>query len=141
MLKWRRYMGDAQRSVVLGEAPLRLRKAWDAYAAGIAEAYDTLRPGIATGELRDRTIRTVRDNGLPSFALAFSHGIGLDHIEVPFIAGGTLGDFPVQQNMVLNIDMELHEIGWGGLFFEESMLVTATGAERLYTLPRALIEV
>lgn len=141
MLKWRRYIGDAQRSVVLGEAPLRLRKAWDAYAAGIAEAYDTLRPGIATGELRDRTIRTVRDNGLPSFALAFSHGIGLDHIEVPFIAGGTLGDFPVQQNMVLNIDMELHEIGWGGLFFEESMLVTATGAERLYTLPRALIEV
>jgi hypothetical protein len=43
--------------------------------------------------------------------------------------------------MVLNIDMELHEIGWGGLFFEESMLVTADGAERLYTLPRALIEV
>jgi Xaa-Pro dipeptidase len=141
MLKWRRYMGDAQRSVVLGEAPLRLRKAWDAYAAGIAEAYDTLRPGIATGELRDRTIRTVRANGLPSFELAFSHGIGLDHIEVPFIAGGTLGDFPVQRDMVLNIDMELHEIGWGGLFFEESMLVTATGAERLYTLPRALIEV
>lgn len=141
MLKWRRYMGDAQRSVVLGEAPARLKQAWGAYAAGIAEAYDTLRPGIATGELRERTIRTVRANGLPSFELAFSHGIGLDHIEVPFIAGGTLGDFPVQRDMVLNIDMELHEIGWGGLFFEESMLVTATGAERLYTLPRALIEV
>ena len=140
MLKWRRYMGDAQRSVVFGEAPARLTRAWGAYAAGIAEAYDTLRPGIATGELRDRTIRTVRANGLPSFELAFSHGIGLDHIEVPFIAGGTLGDFPVQRDMVLNIDMELHEIGWGGLFFEESMLVTATGAERLYTLPRALIE-
>lgn len=139
MLKWRRYMGDAQRSVVLGEPSARLQKAWNAYAAGIAEAYDTLRPGISTGDLRNRTIHTVRTNGLPSFELAFSHGIGLDHIEVPFIAGGTLGDFPVEPNMVLNIDMELHEIGWGGLFFEESMLITANGAERLYTLPRDLI--
>ena len=48
---------------------------------------------------------------------------------MPFIAGGNLGDFRVEENMVLNIDMELHEIGWGGMFFEESMRVTATGSE------------
>lgn len=141
MLKWRRYMGDAQRTVVLGEPSAKLQRYWNAYAVGIAEAYDTLRPGMSTGELRRRTIDTVRRSGLPSFELAFSHGIGLDHIEVPFIAGGTLGDFPVEPNMVLNIDMELHEIGWGGVFFEESMLVTSRGAERLYTLPRDLIRV
>jgi Xaa-Pro aminopeptidase len=141
MLKWRRYMGDAQRTVVFGEPSKKLERYWRAYTVGIAAAYDTLRPGTGTGELRRRTIDTVRDAGLPSFELAFSHGIGLDHIEVPFIAGGTLGDFPVVPNMVLNIDMELHEIGWGGVFFEESMLVTAEGAERLYTLPRDLIRV
>jgi Xaa-Pro aminopeptidase len=39
------------------------------------------------------------------------------------------------------MDFELHEIGWGGVFFEESMLVTKTGAERLYNLPRDLIRV
>jgi Xaa-Pro aminopeptidase len=141
MLKWRRYMGDAQRTVVLGEPSAKARRYWKAYAAGIAEAYDTLRPGVNTGDLRNRTIDVVRRNGMPSFELAFSHGIGLDHIEVPFIAGGTLGDFPVVENMVLNIDMELHEIGWGGLFFEESMLVTRNGAERLYSLERDLIVV
>lgn len=59
----------------------------------------------------------VRAAGLPSFELAFTHGIGLDHIEVPFIAGGNLGDFRIEENMVLNIDMEPHEIGWGGMFF------------------------
>lgn len=141
MLKWRRYMGDAQRTVVLGQPSAKLERYWCAYGVGIAEAYDTLRPGMSTGELRRRTIDTVRRAGLPSFELAFSHGIGLDHIEVPFIAGGTLGDFPIEPNMVLNIDMELHEIGWGGVFFEESMLVTASGAERLYTMPRDLIRV
>ena len=41
--------------------------------------------------------------------------------------------------MVINIDMEIHEIGYGGVFFEESLLITENGAERLYTLPRELI--
>ncbi|WP_446831611.1 M24 family metallopeptidase [Candidatus Foliamicus sp.] len=139
MMKWRRYMGDAQRTAVLGEASPKMERYWRAYAAGIQEAYSQLRPGIQTGELRDRVIRAVRAAGLPSFTLAFTHGIGLDHIEVPFIAGGNLGDFRIEENMVLNIDMELHEIGWGGMFFEESMRITANGAERLYTLERDLI--
>jgi hypothetical protein len=43
--------------------------------------------------------------------------------------------------MVLNMDMELHEIGWGGLFFEETVRITEAGAERLYTLERDLIRV
>lgn len=139
MLKWRRYMGDAQRTVVLGEPSAKLLRYWNAYLAGIETGYGGLRPGAKTGELRNRTIAAVRKAGLPSFELAFTHGIGLDHIEVPFIAGGQLGDFPIQENMVLNFDMELHEIGWGGMFFEESMLITRDGAERLYDLPRALL--
>ena len=141
MMKWRRYMGDAQRTAVLGEASPKLERYWKAYMAGIGEAYSNLRPGIQTGELRNRVIQAVRAAGLPSFELAFTHGVGLDHIEVPFIAGGNLGDFRIEENMVLNIDMELHEIGWGGMFFEESVRITANGSERLYDLERDLIRV
>ena len=139
MLKWKRYMGDVQRTVVLGEPDKKMVTYWDAFTAGIDTAYEALRPGIETGKLREQTIGAVRLNGLPSFELAFTHGIGIDHIEVPFIAGGTLGDFPVEENMVLNIDLELHEVGWGGMFFEETMLITKNGAERLYDLERELI--
>lgn len=139
MLKWRRYMGDAQRTAVLGEPSAKLRRYWAAYQAGIEVGYGNLRAGARTGDLRDQTIAAVRRSGLPTFELAFTHGIGLDHIEVPFIAGGQLGDFTVVENMVLNFDMELHEIGWGGLFFEESILITHSGAERLYDLPRELL--
>ncbi len=139
MLKWQRYMGDAQRTVVLGEASPKLERYWGAYAAGIETAYNSMRPGMWTGQLRNMCIDAVRKSGLPSFELAFSHGIGLDHIEVPFVAGGTLGDFEIEEGMVLNLDMELHEIGWGGVFFEETMLITRDGAERLYDLPRELI--
>ena len=141
MLKWRRYMGDVQRTAVLGEPSAKMQRYWNAYLAGIDEAYGGLRPGAQSGQLRRRAIAAVRRNGLPSFELAFAHGIGLDHIEVPFVAGGNLGDFRIEENMALNIDLELHEVGWGGLFFEETMLITATGAERLYTLERDLIRV
>ncbi len=141
MMKWRRYMGDAQRTVVVGEPPDKLARYWSAYEAGIKEAYGALRPGASTGDLRNLCIDVVKQNGCPSFELAFVHGVGLDHIEVPFIAGGTLGDFPIEENMVLNMDMELHEIGWGGLFFEETVRITPDGAERFYSLERDLIRV
>ncbi len=139
MLKWQRYMGDAQRTAVFGEPSAKLRRYWAAYQAGIEVGYGSLRIGAKTGDLRNKTIAAVRRSGLPTFELAFTHGIGLDHIEVPFIAGGQLGDFTVMENMVLNLDMELHEIGWGGMFFEESILITRNGAERLYDLPRELL--
>jgi len=141
MMRWQRYMGDCQRTVVLGEASDKMELYWKGYKAGINEVYDSMRPGLSTGDLRNTAIETVRKNGCPTFELAFIHGIGLDHIEVPFIAGGTLGDFPIEENMVLNMDFELHEVGWGGMFFEESMLITKNGAERLYTLPRDLIRI
>ncbi len=141
MMRWRRYMGDCQRTVVLGEASPKLERYWNGYKTGIDEIYGNMRAGQSTGELRNQAIDIVRRNGCPTFELAFIHGIGLDHIEVPFIAGGTLGDFPIEENMVLNMDFELHEVGWGGVFFEETMLITNDGAERLYSLPRDLIRI
>lgn len=41
--------------------------------------------------------------------------------------------------MVINIDLEVHELGFGAVAFEESMLITESGAERLISLPRELI--
>ncbi len=140
LLKWQRYVGDCQRTVVLGEPSEKLQRYWNAFEVGIEDGYSKLKPGVSTMDLRNQTIETVRKAGIPSFCCAFIHGIGLDHIEMPFSVGGKLGDFTLQENMVLNMDMEVHEIGWGGTFFEETMLITKDGAERLYTLERQLFQ-
>ena len=100
-----------------------------------------MKAGVSTADLRERALKTVRKSGIPTFELAFIHGIGLDHIEIPFVAGGKLGVFALEAGMVINMDMEVHEIGFGGVFFEESMIITPTGAERMYTLPREMIRV
>ena len=141
MLKYKRYMGDIQRTVVLGEAPGKLERYWKALKAGVDEAYDSIRAGKTTGELRQTALNTVRKAGVPNFEVAFIHSIGLDHLEVPVFGSGRLGLFTLEKDMVINMDLEIHEIGYGGVFFEESMLVTENGAERLYSLPREMIRV
>lgn len=141
MLKYRRYMGDCQRTVAVGAAPEKLERYWRALKMGVDEGYSSIRAGVSTSDLRNQALETVRKNGVPDFEVAFIHSIGLDHLEVPAVEGGSLGVFTLQPNMVVNMDMEIHEIGYGGLFFEESMLVTENGAERLYSLPRDMIRV
>jgi Xaa-Pro dipeptidase len=141
MLKYKRYMGDVQRTVVLGDATPKLERYWTALKTGIDEAYAQIGPGKSTADLRQTALDTVRKAGVPDFEVAFIHSIGLDHLEVPVFGSGRLGLFTLEKDMVINMDLEVHEIGFGGVFFEESMLITENGAERLYTLPRDMIRV
>ena len=141
MLKYRRYMGDVQRTVAVGDVPDKLERYWRALKTGIDAGYSSLRPGATTGELRELVLDTVRKSGVPDFEVAFIHGIGLDHLEVPVFGSGRLGLFTLEKDMIINMDLEIHEIGFGGVFFEESMLITENGAERLYSLPREMIRV
>ena len=141
MLKYKRYMGDVQRTAVLGEASPKLERYWKALKIGVEAAYAEIGPGKSTADLRQTALDTVRKAGIPDFEVAFIHGIGLDHLEVPVFGGGRLGLFTLEPGMVINMDLEVHEIGFGGVFFEETMLVTENGAERLYSLPRDLMRV
>ena len=43
--------------------------------------------------------------------------------------------------MVVNMDIEVCELGFGGVYFEESMHITSNGSERLYDTPRELFHV
>src|SRR5262249_31872095 len=135
------YMGDMQRTAVLGQPSDKMERYWKALKSGVEEAYGGMKSGVSTGVLRQIAMEAVQKGGIPDFQLGFIHGIGLSHIELPYIAGGKLGIFSLESNMVINMDMEVHEIGFGGVFFEESMLITRNGAERLYSLPRDLIRV
>jgi Xaa-Pro dipeptidase len=141
MMKHGRYMADMQRSAVFGEPSAKHEKYWRALKAGVDECYSSMRAGVSTAVLRERALHTVRSHGIPNFQVAFLHGVGLDHIEIPFATAGRLGKFDLEAGMTINMDMEVHELGFGGVFFEETMLVTPTGAERLYSLERELIRI
>jgi Xaa-Pro dipeptidase len=139
MLTYHGYFGDLQRTCVIGEPSAKLSRYWSALQTGALAVYDKLAPGLSTATLRALAVDTIRQAGQGQFRIAIIHGLGLEHIEIPGAWGGRLRSFTLEPGMVINIDLEVHELGFGAVAFEESMLVTGSGAERLISLPRELI--
>jgi len=139
MLTYHGYFGDLQRTCVIGEPSAKLSRYWSALQIGALAVYDKLAPGIATATLRALAVNIIRQAGQGQFRIAIIHGLGLEHIEIPGTWGGRLRSFTLEPGMVINIDLEVHELGFGAVAFEESMLVTESGAERLISLPRELL--
>jgi Xaa-Pro aminopeptidase len=137
MLTYQRYYGDMQRTCVLGEPHAALARAWQALETAAERAYDALRPGVRTDTVRELAISVAQRSGLARFRHAFVHGLGLEHLEHPADAKG-FEPFTLEAGMVVNMDLELCELGFGGLYFEDTVVVRENGPERLYTMPRAL---
>lgn len=137
MLTYERYFGDAQRTFVLGEPAPRMSRAWQALETAAEAAYDRLRPGARTDAVREHALSVAHAHGLAGFRHAFVHGLGLEHLEHPADARG-FEPFVLETGMVVNMDLELCELGFGGLYFEDTVVIRDGGPERLYTLPRTL---
>ena len=140
MLTYQGYFGDLQRTCVIGEPSPKCKRYWSAVQTGALATYEKLAPGVSTGTLRAFAVDTIRQAGQGQFRIAIVHGLGLEHIEIPGAWGGRLHSFTLEPGMVVNIDLEVHELGFGAVAFEESMLITEDGADRLISLPRELIQ-
>ena len=140
MLTYRGYFADLQRTCVIGEPSVKLSRYWSALRTGALAAYEKLASGVSTATLRALAVDIIRQAGQGQFRLAIIHGLGLEHLEIPGAWGGRLHSFTLETGMVVNIDLEVHELGFGAVAFEESMLITESGAERLISLPRELIQ-
>ncbi|MFZ9690275.1 MAG: M24 family metallopeptidase [Phycisphaerales bacterium] len=138
MLTYHNYFGDLQRTFVVGEPSSALRDAWAAIGAAAQACYAHLRPGVNTAQLRQMALDLVHARGLGGFRHAFVHGLGLDHIEHPAGRAG-FEPFTLEAGMVVNMDLEFCEIGFGGVYFEDSVIIREDEPERLYSVPRALI--
>jgi Xaa-Pro dipeptidase len=140
MLTYQGYFAVLQRTCVIGEPPPKLKRYWSAIQTGALATYEKLAPGVSTATIRALAVDTIRQAGQGQFRIAIVHGLGLEHIEIPGAWGGRLHSFTLEPGMVINIDLEVHELGFGAVVFEESILITESGAERLISLPRELIQ-
>lgn len=133
--KYRHYHGDIGRTAVLGEPPDELRRINRAMCIGLETAFEFIRPGVTASELTWKVLDAVHKAGFPGMMIVAPHSIGLEHTDHPLPMGtelpGSRGDLVLQENMVINIDMPYHELGWGAAHLEETVLITATGCEVL----------
>ncbi|MGA8856930.1 MAG: Xaa-Pro peptidase family protein [Candidatus Bathyarchaeia archaeon] len=138
------YWCDMTRSFVIGRADAKARRIYEAVYEAQTETSDYLREGI-TGEqamnkacdiIERHGYRTVRDlyggktTNLPSgMTHTLGHGVGLTIGERPYLTFGNHKGF--ENRNVVTVEPGVYLPGYGGVRFEDTVLITPKGAENL----------
>jgi Xaa-Pro aminopeptidase len=135
----RRYCSDITRTVFVGRAPTRLRRWYLAVQEAQAAARESIRSGVAAGEVDAEARRVLDKHRLGRyFVHSTGHGLGLEIHEEPRLARGQKRQ--LEPGMVVTIEPGVYVEGTGGIRIEDDVLVTANGSELLTRLGRDLLE-
>ena len=139
------YCSDMTRTFCFGKWPGRLREVYMVVLEAQLAAIKAVGPGVSTRAV-DRVARDIiTDAGYGDrFGHGLGHGIGLDIHEGPRIA--QQGETTLKAGMIVTIEPGVYlssvvarvGSGVGGVRIEDDILVTATGATNLCSLPKSL---
>lgn len=133
------YAADTARSGVIGTPSSRQRDRFAAVLEAQQLGIQKARPGMLASDLFNVMIESLR-KGLKNSTFQRSnlgHNIGRDTYDAPTIAAG---DHTVlEAGMVLNIEAPDHELGFGGLTVEDTVLLKDDEVEYLTHASRELI--
>jgi Xaa-Pro aminopeptidase len=124
------YCSDQTRTVWVGSVPEEARCVYEAVQEAQQAAVDTVRPGIALGEVDAAARKVLRKAGLARyFTHSTGHGVGLEIHEAPRVAAGQ--SEMLQPGMVITIEPGVYFPGKWGVRIEDMVAVTAGGCEVL----------
>ena len=122
------YWSDTARTAFVGDPHKDALAAFTATAAGQDVGRKLVKPGISTDIVFRETVATVRASGLPDYQRHHvGHGLGLESHEYPTISATS--NVTLEPGMVFCIEAPYYRPGWGGVMTEDTMVVTAEGAE------------
>jgi len=131
------YCSDMTRTISLGRWPRKLRAVYEVVLEAQIAAIKAVGPGVSTKALDGVARDIIASAGYGDrFGHGLGHGIGLDIHEGPRVA--QLGDTTLKAGMIVTIEPGVYLPGVGGVRIEEDILVTATGATNLCSLPKSL---
>lgn len=132
------YASDMTRMFHFGAPSAKTRKQYRAVLEAQLAAVDKVRAGVTAGAV-DRSAREVlKKQGLDKlFTHSTGHGLGLEIHEAPRL--GRKDKTRLEAGMVITIEPGIYEEGWGGIRIEDTVLVTATGAQVLTPTPKELV--
>ena len=129
------YCSDLTRVVFTGTIPAKLREIYEvvrrAQEAGIA----AIRPGVGCKAIDAAARRVIVEAGYgEQFVHGLGHGLGREVHEAPGL--GKLSTARLKSGMVVTVEPGIYLPGIGGVRIEDDVLVTASSARRLSSLPR-----
>lgn len=148
---YNKYHSDAGGCAVLGTPNARQKACYRGIEAGMEKAMELLRPGVIPSQLFAESAAAVEKAGIKDYtkyAHFCGHGIGIEardypvftkpmKAKSPFLPGTY--DLPVEEGMVISIEVPYGELGLGGFQVEYTLLVKKDGCEKLYPHRRELV--
>ncbi|MCX5914897.1 MAG: Xaa-Pro peptidase family protein [Deltaproteobacteria bacterium] len=148
---YNKYHSDHGGCGVVGTPTAKHKACYSAITAGMNKAMELLRPGAIPSKIFQEVVSTVAKAGLkdyPRVATFCGHGIGIEARDYPIFTNpvkatspflpGTY-DLPIEENMVVNIEVPYDELGLGGFQIEYTLLVKKDGCEKLFPHDRELM--
>jgi Xaa-Pro aminopeptidase len=134
------YCSDITRTVVVGQAPARIRRWHRAVQEAEAAAIAAVKAGVTCGEVDAAARRVLAGHRLDAyFVHSTGHGLGLEVHEDPRVAKGQKQ--VLEPGNVITIEPGVYVPGVGGIRIEDDVAVHAGRTEVLTRIPRDLIEI
>ena len=139
------YWGDITRTVVKGEAPVMVKRAYEAVKAAREAGKAAVKAGISGSEPHNLAVQILlahgfensRDEHGPSgFIHGLGHGVGLDIHEAPRLNASA--GRPLQAGQVVTVEPGLYYPSWGGIRLEDMVVVTKEGCRCLNAIDTTL---
>lgn len=133
---WDHYHSNVSRTAVIGRPLAKVERRWEAIIAAQDTALDAVKPGAKVSEIyaaAEKELGNAEADRKPS---TIGHGLGIECNEMPAIS--KTGEDELLEGTVVNIDIPVLELGWGGIQLEDTILVTSDGFELLTRTDRTL---
>jgi Xaa-Pro dipeptidase len=131
------YRSDIGRVFAFGEPSDKLRRLCRATREGQGYAISHMRPGTTAAEIFHAAVNRVRECGIPHYRRHHvGHGIGIEYYDPPVLTPQS--ETPLETGMVFEVETPYYELGFGGAFIEDTVLVEEQGGRILTELSRDL---
>lgn len=124
------YRCDMARARVLGSASDKIKRLYNALWKAEESMIEMIKPGVPFSDLFKTGMKIVREMADPNFERKhLGHGLGLITEEEPLVS--PINNMPLEENMVLSVEVPYYWTGVGGFNVEDVVLVTPDGHEIL----------
>jgi Xaa-Pro aminopeptidase len=133
---WGHYHSNISRTAVIGPPNAKVKKRWEAVQSAQDALISAVKPGVKLSEVYAAAEKALRGADIKRQIPIMGHGLGVECNERPWIEKGCEDE--LIEGMVINVDVPVLELGWGGIQLEDTVLVTADGCELLTRTDRTL---
>lgn len=132
------YCSDMTRTVSVGDPGADARRLWDVVLTSQQAGRAATRAGVPCAEVDAACRRVIEEAGLGErFVHSTGHGVGLEIHEEPRVAGTARDSLAVGH--VVTVEPGVYVPGVGGVRIEDTVVVTADGADPLTAFPKELV--